>query len=172
MDEFLDHGSLHNRSGRCKVLLVGLGDFLPILHTLALELLGKPYFLSPCKKSWNTYFFINSIKRNNITHQHVEYLVFACNNLCLLSRKSPNNMLGAKKMWDFVGDAFIHARMLGYLRLVISHRMNRSWRLWYLTTKAITMMIPLKLDQIERRPSFLRFCVECWMMNNWTWHMV
>ena len=46
------------------------------------------------------------MKRNKSKPQRVEDLVFVCNNLRLLSRRSPNYNEGESKMWDVGGDGF------------------------------------------------------------------
>ena len=46
------------------------------------------------------------MKRNKLTPQRVEDLVYVHNNLRLLSRRSPNYNEGESKMWDIGGDDF------------------------------------------------------------------
>ena len=46
------------------------------------------------------------MKRNKLTPQRAEDLLFVHNNLCLLSRRSPNYNEGESKMWDIGGDGF------------------------------------------------------------------
>lgn len=46
------------------------------------------------------------MKRNKITPQRGEDLVFVHTNLRLLSRRSPEYLLGDTRMWDIGGDSF------------------------------------------------------------------
>ena len=46
------------------------------------------------------------MKRNKLTPQRAEDLVYVHNNLRLLSRRSPNYNEGESKMWDIRGDDF------------------------------------------------------------------
>ena len=47
-----------------------------------------------------------SMKRNKLTPQRIENLVYVHNNLQLLLRRSPNYNEGEYKMWNIEGDAF------------------------------------------------------------------
>ncbi|KAL8456618.1 hypothetical protein ACS0TY_034738 [Phlomoides rotata] len=78
----------------------------PHLRSIAVRLLGQVSSSSCCERNWSTYSFIHSTKRNQITLEHAENLVYVHNNLHLLSRKAPQYMKGESKMWDVVGDAF------------------------------------------------------------------
>ena len=80
--------------------------FAPMLQSIALKLLGQPCSSSCCERNWSTYNFIHSMKRNKLTPQRVEDLVFVHNNLGLLSRRSPNFNEGESKMWGIGGDGF------------------------------------------------------------------
>ena len=77
-----------------------------MLQSIALKLLGQPCSSSCCERIWSTYNFIHSMRRNKLTPQRVEDLVFVHNNLRLLSRRSPNFIEGESKMWDIGGDGF------------------------------------------------------------------
>ena len=46
------------------------------------------------------------MKRNKLTPQRAEDLVYVHNNLRLLSRRSPNYNEDKSKMWDIGGDGF------------------------------------------------------------------
>ena len=46
------------------------------------------------------------MKRNKLTPQRADDLVYVHNNLRLLSRKSPNYNKGESKMWDIGGGGF------------------------------------------------------------------
>ncbi|KAK4392642.1 hypothetical protein Sango_2042000 [Sesamum angolense] len=57
-------------------------------------------------KWWYMVLQLLTSKRNQITPQRAQDLVFVHNNLRLLSRKTPQYMQGDTKMWDVAGDAF------------------------------------------------------------------
>ena len=66
------------------------GTSAPMLQSIALKLLGQPCSSSCCERNWSTYNFIHSMKRNKLTPQRAEDLVYVHNNLRLLSRRFPN----------------------------------------------------------------------------------
>ena len=78
----------------------------PMLQFIALKLLGQPCSSSCCKRNWSTYNFIHSMKKNKLTAQRAEDLVYVHNNLRLLSRRFPNYNKGESKMWDIGRDGF------------------------------------------------------------------
>ena len=80
------------------------GVHTPELKDLALKLLGQPASSSCCERNWSTYAFIHSMKRNKLTPERAEDLVFVHNNLRLLSRKSNDYQSGPSRMWDVGGD--------------------------------------------------------------------
>ncbi|KAH0450066.1 hypothetical protein IEQ34_020758 [Dendrobium chrysotoxum] len=80
------------------------GASAPLLQTITIKLLGQVSSSSCCERNWSTYSFIQSMKRNKITPQRAEDLVYT--NLRLLSRKTPLYMTGDNKMWDVAGDGF------------------------------------------------------------------
>ena len=89
MDGFADHDSMRDRGIiEPKLWWVVHGDEAPTLQRLALKLLGQPCSSSCSERNWSTYSFINSVKRNKMTPQRAEDLVFVHNNLRLLSRRS------------------------------------------------------------------------------------
>ncbi|GAV83902.1 hypothetical protein CFOL_v3_27347, partial [Cephalotus follicularis] len=63
-----------------------------------------PSSSSCAERNWSTYSFVHSIKRNKMTPQRAEDLVFVHTNLRLLSRRSPTYKEGGSKMWDIGGD--------------------------------------------------------------------
>ena len=77
-----------------------------MLQSIALKLLGQPCSSSCCERNWSTYNFIHSMKRNKLTPQRAEDLVYVHNNLRLLSRRSPNYNEDESKMWDIRDDGF------------------------------------------------------------------
>ncbi|CAL2270771.1 unnamed protein product [Prunus armeniaca] len=82
------------------------GSSTPNLQSIALKLLGKPCSSSCCERNWSAYSFIHSLRRNKLTPQRAEDMVFVHNNLRLLSRKSPSYKEGVTQMWDIGGDGF------------------------------------------------------------------
>uniref|UniRef100_A0A7N2LH57 BED-type domain-containing protein n=1 Tax=Quercus lobata TaxID=97700 RepID=A0A7N2LH57_QUELO len=80
------------------------GSTLPLLQTLALKLLEQPCSSSCVERSWSTYGFIHSMRRNRITPKRAEDLVFVHSNLRLLSRRRPEYTTGESKKWDIGGD--------------------------------------------------------------------
>ena len=80
------------------------GTSAPMLQSIALKFLGQPCSSSCCERNWGTYNF--SMKRNKLTQQRAEDLVYVHNNLRLLLRRSPYYNEGEYKMWDIRGDGF------------------------------------------------------------------
>lgn len=93
------------------------GSSTPLLQGLALKLLGQPASSSCCERNWSTYSFIHSVKRNKMTPQRAEDLVYVHCNLRLLSRKTPQYSQGENKMWDIAGDAFESLDGVGMLEI-------------------------------------------------------
>ncbi|KAI5322415.1 hypothetical protein L3X38_031487 [Prunus dulcis] len=85
---------------------VSNGASTPKLQIIALKLLGHSSSSSCCERNWSTYNFIHSIKRNKITPERAEDLIFVHSNLHQLSRKMPEYKEGETHMWDVGGDAF------------------------------------------------------------------
>ncbi|KAL5822635.1 hypothetical protein ACOSQ4_020535 [Xanthoceras sorbifolium] len=82
------------------------GASTPTLQSIALKLLGQPCSSSCCEKNWSIYNFIHSMRRNKITLQIAEDLVYVHTNLRLLSRRSPTYNEGMSQLWDVGGDGF------------------------------------------------------------------
>uniref|UniRef100_A0A8I6XP62 HAT C-terminal dimerisation domain-containing protein n=1 Tax=Hordeum vulgare subsp. vulgare TaxID=112509 RepID=A0A8I6XP62_HORVV len=80
------------------------GGNTKFLKSLALKLLGQPSSSSCCERNWSSYSFIHSSERNKLTPEGAEDLVFAHNNLRLLSRQSETYHVGPSRMWDVGGD--------------------------------------------------------------------
>ncbi|GAV59821.1 LOW QUALITY PROTEIN: Dimer_Tnp_hAT domain-containing protein, partial [Cephalotus follicularis] len=78
------------------------GSSTPLLQKFALKLLGQLSFSSCAEKNWSTYSFVHSIKRNKMTPQRAEDLVFVHTNL-ILSRRSPTYKEGGVRC-DVGGD--------------------------------------------------------------------
>ncbi|KAK4383468.1 hypothetical protein Sango_2771800 [Sesamum angolense] len=118
LDDFADEDSLRDRweMDPIKWWLVH-GSATPHLQSISLKLLGHVSSSSCYERNWSTYAFIHSIRRNQITPQHAQDLVFVHNNLRFLSRKTPQYMQGNTKMWDVAGDAFETIEDVGILEI-------------------------------------------------------
>jgi len=103
------------------------GQPIPMLQKLALKLLNQPASSSCCERNWSTYSFIHSKKRNKLTPERAEDLVFIHNNLRLLSRKAEEYKSGPAKMWD-IGDGFESLSGIGILEVPDCRLMNPWWR--------------------------------------------
>ncbi|CAL5427429.1 unnamed protein product [Camellia sinensis] len=82
------------------------GASAPTLQSLVLRLLVQPSSSSCAERNWSIYSFIHSMRRNKMTPQRVEDLVFVHSNLRLLSRRTPQYLEGETKLWDIAGDTF------------------------------------------------------------------
>ncbi|KAL0418819.1 UNVERIFIED_CONTAM: hypothetical protein Sradi_1295400 [Sesamum radiatum] len=118
LDDFADEDSLRDRweMDPIKWWLVH-GSATPHLQSISLKLLAHISSSCYCERNWSTYAFIHSIRRNQITPQRAQDLVFVHNNLRLLSRKTPQYMQGDTKMWDVTGDAFETIEDVGILEI-------------------------------------------------------
>lgn len=81
------------------------GSFTPLLQGLAFRLLSQPASSSCCERNWSTYGNILNAKRNQLTTQRTEDLVYVHNNVRMVSRKQPEYTSGPSKYWDIGGDA-------------------------------------------------------------------
>ncbi|KAI0514041.1 hypothetical protein KFK09_010075 [Dendrobium nobile] len=107
LEDFGDQESLRDRWRiDPKMWWIIHGVSAPLLQIIAIKLLGKVSSSSCCERNWSTYSFIQSMKRNKITPQWAEDLVYVHINLRLLSRKTPTYMEGDNRMWDVAGDGF------------------------------------------------------------------
>ena len=62
------------------------GAELPKLRALAMKVLAQPCTSSACERNWSTYEFIHTKKRNKLTSQRCNDLVFAFSNLRLANK--------------------------------------------------------------------------------------
>ncbi|KAJ7976594.1 Dimer_Tnp_hAT domain-containing protein [Quillaja saponaria] len=107
MDVFASFDSLQDRWDLDpKIWWLVHGSSASLLQNIALKLLGQPCSSSCCERNWSTYSFIHSMRRNKITPQRAEDLVYVHTNLRLLSRKNESYNKGETKMWDIGGDHF------------------------------------------------------------------
>ncbi|XP_077230410.1 uncharacterized protein LOC143863586 [Tasmannia lanceolata] len=93
------------------------GTCAPMLQSLALKLLMQPSSSSCAERNWSTYSFVDSLRRNKITPQRAQDLVFVHSNLRLLSRRSPQYAQGETRMWDIGGDSFDSFEDVGVLEV-------------------------------------------------------
>ncbi|KAG6520646.1 hypothetical protein ZIOFF_017705 [Zingiber officinale] len=121
IDDFSDNDSMRDRGlmSPTKWWVIH-GASTPTLQSLALKLLGHPSSSCCCERNWSTYNFIHSLKRNKITPQRAEDLVYVHYNLRLLSR-SPHYNEGESKMWDVGADEFDSMDMEGAAILEIAN---------------------------------------------------
>ena len=76
------------------------GASTPMLQALAFKFLSQPTSSSCCERNWSTYSEIQNIKRNKLTSNRTEDLVYVHNNLRLLSRKQEEYKAGPSSYWD------------------------------------------------------------------------
>lgn len=93
------------------------GQSIPLLQSLAIRLISQPASSSCCERNWITYSFIHSMKRNALTPEHAEDLVYIHSNLRLLSRRSDAYKNGETRMWDVGGESFNSLSGLGILEV-------------------------------------------------------
>lgn len=93
------------------------GQPTPMLQHLAIKLVNQPASSSCCERNWSTYNFIHSVKRNQLTPERAEDLVFVHNNLRLLSRRTQAYKTGATRMWDVGGDGHESLTGVGILEI-------------------------------------------------------
>ncbi|KAL0313069.1 UNVERIFIED_CONTAM: hypothetical protein Sradi_5706200 [Sesamum radiatum] len=95
---------------------LGHGSTSPHLQSTSLKLLVHSSSSSCCERNWSTYPFIQSTRRNQITPQHAQDLIFVQNNFRLLSR-TPQYIQGDTKMWDMAEDTFQTIEDVGILEI-------------------------------------------------------
>ncbi|KAK9697669.1 hypothetical protein RND81_08G052600 [Saponaria officinalis] len=81
------------------------GTSTPMLQALAFKLLSQPASSSCCERNWSAFGNIQSVKRNKLTSDRTEDLVYVHKNLRMLSRKSEENKKGPSRFWDVGGDS-------------------------------------------------------------------
>jgi hypothetical protein len=94
------------------------GQSIPLLQKIALKLHNQPSSSSCCERNRSIYGFIHSMKRNNLTPEQAEDLVFVHSNLRLLSRKAEDYKSRPSTMWDVGGDGFESLSGVGILEVV------------------------------------------------------
>jgi len=89
-----------------KTWLTVHGAHAPILHKIALKLLGQPCSSCCCERNWSTYSFIHSLKMNKMTPKRTEDIVCVHNNLRLLLRNSSKYKEEETKLCDIAENDF------------------------------------------------------------------
>ncbi|KAK8913951.1 hypothetical protein KSP39_PZI024294 [Platanthera zijinensis] len=118
LEHFGDADSLIDRGAMEPIVWwLAHGASTPMLQSLALKLLSQPCSSSCCERNWSTYSFIHSMRRNKMTPQRCEDLVFVHSNIRLLSRRTPLYTKGDTKLWDISGDAFDSMEGAGILEV-------------------------------------------------------
>ncbi|KAK4390079.1 hypothetical protein Sango_2071200 [Sesamum angolense] len=118
LDDFANEDSLRDRweIDPIKWWLIH-GSTALHLQYMSLNLLDHVSSSSCCEKNGSTYAFIHSTRRNQITPQRAQDLVFVHNNFRLLSRMTPQYMQSDTKMWGVAGDAFETIEDVGILKI-------------------------------------------------------
>ncbi|GAV91811.1 LOW QUALITY PROTEIN: Dimer_Tnp_hAT domain-containing protein, partial [Cephalotus follicularis] len=117
LDAFFDSDSMTDRGNmEPKIWWILHGSSTPLLHKLAMKLLGQPSSSSCVERNWSTYSFIHSLKRNEMTPQRAEDLIFVHTNLHLF-RGSGDYREGGSKMWDLGGDQHDSFEDIGVLEI-------------------------------------------------------
>ena len=117
-EEFNDPDSIHNRWVVSPMTWwTNHGQSAPLLMCLAMKLLSQPASSSCCERNWSTYSFIHSVKRNALTPERDEDLVFVHSNLRHLSRRSDAYKTGETRMWDVGGNSFDSLGGVGILEV-------------------------------------------------------
>ncbi|WVZ56169.1 hypothetical protein U9M48_006740 [Paspalum notatum var. saurae] len=117
-EQFNDPDSIHDRWAVSPMTWwTNHGQSIPLLMSLAIKLLSQSASSSCCERNWSTYSFIHSVKRNALTPERAEDLVFVHSNLRHLSRRTDAYKTGETRMWDVGGDAFDSLGGIGLLEV-------------------------------------------------------
>ncbi|XP_066327000.1 uncharacterized protein [Miscanthus floridulus] len=117
-EEFNDPDSIHDRWAVSPMTWwTNHGQSVPLLMSLTIKLLSQPASSSCCERNWSTYSFIHSVKRNALTPERAEDLVFVHSNLRHLSRRTDAYKTGETRMWDVGGDSFDSLSGVGLLEV-------------------------------------------------------
>ena len=118
LEEFNDPDSIHDRWAVSPMTWwTNHGQSVPLLMNLAIKLINQPASSSCCEHNWSTYSFIHSVKRNALTPERAEDLVFVHSNLRHMSRKTYAYKTGETRMWDVGGDSFDTMAGVGLLEV-------------------------------------------------------
>ncbi|XP_039780040.1 uncharacterized protein LOC120647340 [Panicum virgatum] len=117
-EEFNDPDSIHDRWVVSPMTWwTNHGQSAPLLMSLAMKLLNQPASSSCCERNWSTYSFVHSVKRNALTPERAEDLVFVHSNLRHLSRRTDAYKSGETRMWGVGGDSFDSLGGIGILEV-------------------------------------------------------
>jgi hypothetical protein len=117
-EEFNDSDSIHDRFAVSPMTWwTNHGQSIPLLMTLAIKLISQPASSSCCERNWSTYSFIHSVKRNALTVERAEDLVFVHSNLRHLSRKTDAYKKEETRLWDISGDLWDSMGGVGLLEV-------------------------------------------------------
>jgi len=117
-EQFNDPDSIHDRWAVSPMTWwTNYGHSVPSLMSLAIKLLSQPASSSCCERNWSTYSFVHSVKRNALTPERAEDLVFVHSNMSHLSRRTEAYKSGETRMWDVGGDSFDSLGGIGILEV-------------------------------------------------------
>jgi len=117
-EEFNDPDSIYDRwAVSLMTWWTNHGQSVPLFMSLAIKLLSQLASSSCCERNWSTYSFIHSVKRNALTPERAEDLVFVHSNLRHLSRRTDAYKTGETRMWDVGGDSFDSLSGVGLLEV-------------------------------------------------------
>ena len=117
-EEFNDPDSIYDRWAVSPITWwTNHGQSVPLLMSLAIKLLSQPASSSCCERNWSTYSFIIVSKRNALTPERAEDLVFVHSNLRHLSRRTDAYKTGETRMRDVGGDSFDSLSGVGLLEV-------------------------------------------------------
>ena len=96
-----------------------------------MKLLSQLASSSCCERNWSTYSFIHGVKRNALTPERVEDLVFVHINLRHLSRRTDAYKAGETRMRDVGGGSFDSLGGIGILEVAdLSPLISSPWWAW------------------------------------------
>ncbi|TVU04758.1 hypothetical protein EJB05_47892, partial [Eragrostis curvula] len=147
-DEFSSHDAIKDRySASPWAWWSSYGQDAPLLMNLANKVLNQPASSSCCERNWSTYSFIHSVKRNALTPERAEDLVFVHSNLRHLSRRSDAYKQGEIRMWEEILLRILEVANLSLdepeLQAVSSGEADLRWRV---QLKSLRMSEPLFIE--------------------------
>ncbi|WVZ83091.1 hypothetical protein U9M48_030271, partial [Paspalum notatum var. saurae] len=105
--EFNDPDPIHDRFAVSPMIWwTNYGQSIPLLMNLAIKLISQPASSSCCERNWSTYSFVHSVKRNDLTVERAEDLIFVHSNLRHLLKKTEAYKKGETRPWDVSGDSW------------------------------------------------------------------
>ncbi|CAD6239061.1 unnamed protein product [Miscanthus lutarioriparius] len=110
LDEGVGREPPHKDKEVSKMRMVCFKKFFPMPEELAK--VKEEY-----SRNWSTYSFVHSVKRNALTPERAEDLVFVHSNLRHLSRRTDAYKTGETRMWDVGGGSFDSLGGIGILEV-------------------------------------------------------